>query len=460
MRPAPLIRRLIWLYFFLWVFEGALRFWVLPGLSNPLLIVRDPVVIAIYMIALSAGLMPMNGFATGCFVLSIAAFAFAVVIGHGNVVVALYGVRAAFLHLPLIFVIQRLWRQEDMDALGKVLLWMAVPMAFLAVYQFSSPAESWINQGGMRAHYSTVRPAGTFSFVSGMVAFASLVTAFLANSFTSQRQFGVVRSTAAAGAALAMVAVSNSRTMTFSVGIIFVMMIGLILFRGTRAVSVLMLLGVVGLATSTLSSTEFFDEGTASLKRRFVEASGGKGVLDGAVDRVFGDFATGIAVTEVAEWFGHGVGYGTNAGAQMLTGQRVFLSGETEWTRVVLELGPVLGWIFLIMRMAVAGLMLKAGFKAMRQDNLLPMLLFGAGAMPVVMGQWGIPTNQGFATLIAGFCLAGARLNGGQRKQRSTVVVEPTDAGLTLLGPPFEPALSVTGAGVGLSPSAIQAKEG
>jgi len=459
MRPAPLIRRLIWLYFFLWVFEGALRFWVLPGLSNPLLIVRDPVVIAIYMIALSAGLMPMNGFTAGCFLLSIAAFALAVMIGHGNVVVALYGVRAAFLHLPLIFVIQRFWRQKDMERLGKVLLWMAVPMAFLAVYQFKSPAESWINQGGMRAHYSTVRPAGTFSFVSGMVAFASLVTAFLANSFTSWRQFGVVRSTAAAGAALAMVAVSNSRTMTFSVGIIFVMMIGLILFRGTKAVSVLMLLGVVGLATSTISTTEFFDEGTASLKRRFVDASGGKGVLDGAVDRVFGNFAAGIAVTEVAEWFGHGVGYGTNAGAQMLTGRRVFLSGETEWTRVVLELGPVLGWIFLIMRLAVGGLMLRAGFKAMKQDNLLPMLLFGAGAMPVVMGQWGIPTNQGFATLIAGFCLAGARLGGGPRKQRSAVVVETANRGLTLPAH-AEAALSVTGGLVGLSPSTIQAKEG
>src|SRR5438309_4530609 len=46
------IRALIWLYLVLLIFEGALRKWIVPQLSNPLLIIRDPVVIAIYMLAL------------------------------------------------------------------------------------------------------------------------------------------------------------------------------------------------------------------------------------------------------------------------------------------------------------------------------------------------------------------------------------------------------------------------
>ena len=37
------IRQLLWIYFWLLIFEGALRKWILPGLSNPLLLVRDPV---------------------------------------------------------------------------------------------------------------------------------------------------------------------------------------------------------------------------------------------------------------------------------------------------------------------------------------------------------------------------------------------------------------------------------
>ena len=45
------VQLLLWTYFWLLIFEGALRKWVLPGLSNPLLIVRDPVAI----LAIAAG---------------------------------------------------------------------------------------------------------------------------------------------------------------------------------------------------------------------------------------------------------------------------------------------------------------------------------------------------------------------------------------------------------------------
>ena len=54
------IRRLIWLYFWLLLFEGALRKWVLPQLSNPLLIIRDPVVLLIYLLAIRARVFPRN----------------------------------------------------------------------------------------------------------------------------------------------------------------------------------------------------------------------------------------------------------------------------------------------------------------------------------------------------------------------------------------------------------------
>src|SRR3954470_23434836 len=54
------IRRLIWLYFWLLLIEGALRKWVVPQLSNPLLIIRDPVVLLIYWLAFRARVFPRN----------------------------------------------------------------------------------------------------------------------------------------------------------------------------------------------------------------------------------------------------------------------------------------------------------------------------------------------------------------------------------------------------------------
>ena len=65
------VRRLIYLYLILLLIEGALRKWVLPQLANPLLIVRDPVVILIYIVALSGGVFPRNSFVISISVIAI-----------------------------------------------------------------------------------------------------------------------------------------------------------------------------------------------------------------------------------------------------------------------------------------------------------------------------------------------------------------------------------------------------
>src|SRR5882724_6767303 len=63
------LRRLIWIYFWLLVFEGALRKWIVPSLSAPLLVVRDPVAILIYLQAMRCRRFPLNGLVLGGFFL-------------------------------------------------------------------------------------------------------------------------------------------------------------------------------------------------------------------------------------------------------------------------------------------------------------------------------------------------------------------------------------------------------
>src|SRR5437762_470611 len=55
-------RWLIYLYLFLLIIEGALRKWMVPQFSSPLLLVRDPVVLAIYFLAWRAHIFPRNRF--------------------------------------------------------------------------------------------------------------------------------------------------------------------------------------------------------------------------------------------------------------------------------------------------------------------------------------------------------------------------------------------------------------
>ena len=60
-QQQALLRRMIWLYFALLIIEGALRKWALPSLSAPLLVIRDPVVLLIYVQALRSRQFPVGG---------------------------------------------------------------------------------------------------------------------------------------------------------------------------------------------------------------------------------------------------------------------------------------------------------------------------------------------------------------------------------------------------------------
>ena len=83
------IRRLIWLYIVLWLVEGGLRRWFLPGFADPLLVIRDPVVLAIYYLSYTKRLFPLNSFIYSGLVLVVLSALNALAFGHGNAVVAL-----------------------------------------------------------------------------------------------------------------------------------------------------------------------------------------------------------------------------------------------------------------------------------------------------------------------------------------------------------------------------------
>src|SRR5450756_2342759 len=141
------LRQLIWLYLVLWLIEGGLRRWFLPGLNTPLLLIRDPVVIAIYGVAISRNLFPSNLFMTMGLLLAVLTFFNALTLGHGNPMVAMYGVRCDFLHVPLIFIMGKVLRRKDLIALCKLTRWIAVPYTALLAAQFYQPQDAWVNRG-------------------------------------------------------------------------------------------------------------------------------------------------------------------------------------------------------------------------------------------------------------------------------------------------------------------------
>jgi hypothetical protein len=74
------VRRLIWLYLWLLVFEGVFRKWVLPQFSAPLLLIRDPVVLLIYLSALRARIFPVNIYVISLAIIAVLSWATGIIV--------------------------------------------------------------------------------------------------------------------------------------------------------------------------------------------------------------------------------------------------------------------------------------------------------------------------------------------------------------------------------------------
>src|SRR5437764_9066444 len=146
------IRRLIYLYIFLLVIEGALRKWIVPQFSNPLLLVRDPVVLAIYFLAWRAHVFPRNRFILSLAVIAAISWIVSIFVLDPYLpmsrilLVTAYGFRSNFLHLPLIFIFASVFDADDVRRIGWWILVGMIPMGVLMALQFHSAPDSFINR--------------------------------------------------------------------------------------------------------------------------------------------------------------------------------------------------------------------------------------------------------------------------------------------------------------------------
>ncbi|MGI9087935.1 MAG: hypothetical protein ACR2HH_09385 [Chthoniobacterales bacterium] len=430
------IRQLIWLYFWLLIFEGALRKWALPQLSNPLLIVRDPVLLLAYLLAFRAGVFPLNRwvYAFGIIGLLSIALSFIPLWPYLSplkiALVAGYGFRADFLHLPLMFLMARVLRFEDVKRFGFWTLVVTVPMALIMVGQFHSAPDSFLNRtaGGegemMTSALGKVRTAGTFSFVIGVVAYFALSTSYLVWAALRRDVYKPWLLFAAGSALVIGTAVSGSRSVVGACAVVVGSLAVVILLRRSAVNRLGQTLLVVMVCGLILSKTPIFKEGFNVLSTRFNEVAEATETSIGAglIERVLGDFEEGAFVLTKAPFFGYGLGIGTNAGAKFLTGTQMFLLSESEWARIFLESGPILGLAFVLCRLGLVIYVGRLCLRSVKLGNVLPLLLFSSSFLTLISGQFGQPTVLGFAVFATGLALA-ARLADDE-----TAPAEPIEA--------------------------------
>jgi hypothetical protein len=432
-----LLRQAIWLYIILWLIEGGLRRWFLPGLASPLLLIRDPLAIGIYFLAASNGLFPMNGFITWGAILGALSVANALVLGHGNAFVAVYGARCDFLHVPLIFVIGRVLRHKDLVKMAKISLIISIPFSALLLAQYYQPQDAWVNRGvggdmagagfdGANGHF---RPPGTFSFITGPSLLYPMFTAcWFALLLLRKLPLWLMMSSGAA--ILIAVPFSISRTLFLNVVVVAMAGVGAMITGGRLSGKIIVQFAVAALTlfiVSTQSAT--FKDGMETFSARWETATTDNGGFKEAiVDRMLEDLVGNLGGVQA---YGMGTGFSTNVGQQSLTAKLGFGGSEGEWGRLLYDNGWILGGMLVAYRVALALSVAFASFRAWKRHSTISLVFAATCFQMLVHGHWGQTTTLGAVVIGAGLTLAFARDSGNDSKKR----VEIKSAGRLQTGP-------------------------
>ena len=420
------LKRWIWLYFILLIFEGTLRKWVLPQFSDVFLVIRDPVVLVIYGLSIKARLFPRNNYMLALAIIALLSWLVSLVVLEPYlslkplILVTGFGFRSNFLHLPLIFVIGRALDAEDVKKLGRWVLIGSLPMALLLAIQFNAAPDSAINRTAglgetqqITAGGGKIRPPGPFSFVSGVIFYAALSAAFLLYGAMTRGAYRNWLLYAGGLALVVTIGVSGSRSVLLAVLVVVASLLLIIVVRpgAVNQFGRNLLIAVVVLMVAV--RLPVFKEGIRVLSDRFTAVAEAEEttIAGGLLTRTFSGFTEGFLFIPKAPIGGYGLGIGTNGGAKFLTGRAMFLLTEGEWGRVILESGPILGLAYLAWRTILVFHLGFFSFRQLRRDgNILPVMLYCAGFLSLLNGQFGQPTNLGFAVFVCGLCLAAGNM--------------------------------------------------
>jgi hypothetical protein len=442
--PMPLLKKLFWLYFLLLIFEGALRKWIFPPLSAPLLLIRDPIALMIISEAYRENKWPEKWSAvTGILGAGLVGLCvIQLVAGNNPWFAGLYGLRSYLLPFPVAFIMGENLDEEDLRKFGVMTLWILLPMTLLEIAQYLAPSGSFLNKGAYEGAEqityvgARVRASGTFSFVTGPTSFSPLAAAFIFYGFVNEKLAPKWLLWAAAFALVLSVPVIGSRTLVYELGGV-VVCAGIAALCGVSQLFQSMRVVVPLLAISFLVSLlPLFSEASVNLHQRFAQASNSEGSLTHAVEeRTFGSIIYTIEQTDfTSNPFGSGMGIGAAAITKLTIGMVTFLAGEGEFGRALYELGPFPGLLFMIFRLVLAISIVAAAVARARSHKPLALLLVPLMFGSLLLNLMEQPTEQGFMVIGLAFSL------GALRETRPSVVPTPLLSRRTI-PPRFNPRL-------------------
>jgi hypothetical protein len=330
-----------------------------------------------------------------------------------TVPIAIYGIRSYCLHLPLMFVMPAVMNEDDVLKIGQWIIKMVPLMTVLMIMQFIAPADHFLNRSGAEggeqigSALGKIRMAGTFSYNTGAAKFYLLATAFFVYSYVNGKWLSARWRMITAAAILMVMPISGSRSLMLSFAITMGFTLVGAIFNPRLSSVIARISLVFAVVSSLLVLSPTFQEGLDVFSARWDEGLGATGQFSDAItNRFFGDFSDAFDVTSEVPNFGNGLGIGSNVAAKLKTGDLGFLLAEAEWPRTVMEMGPVLGFSWLIFRCAIAFFLLRQSWIALRRNKTLAWLLLSTCMIDVINATMEQSTSLGFIVFSAGLILA------------------------------------------------------
>jgi hypothetical protein len=418
------LRAVIWTYFFLLIFEGAVRKWI-PPLSAPFLIVRDPLAIYIWIAGSRLRIGERRAWQYfNLFALIISVLGLLQIIGTAiNPLIILYGWRSYVLHIPVIIVLAGLLNEADLKLIGKWVLITAIPMVLLMALQYMAPEASFLNRGAsdmggqISGALGHVRPAGTFSFITGPICFFPIVTAMCIWGLMRADLFPRWSVLAASIANLIVIPVSISRTIAITTGLMIVvallgaMIRGGMEFQPRRLQQIGIALAVAALVIVGLVQVPFVQDAANTFTTRWTQAQGNTGDNSALEERTVSIVTEVLDPISKTSMIGEGIGAGSTVAAA-INGEdgEQFEYGENAAQRSTYELGSWIGPVFVLGRFGLSILLILTSFRLLYRGSILPWLLMVPASINLALGALDQTTTQGFIVVVLGIWLAAAKL--------------------------------------------------
>lgn len=407
-------KKAFWIYLFLLFIEGSMRKWFMPSLSNAWMICREPIVIWTVLSLMNTkylkSIVAKSFMVIGCIM-----FLTTLTLGHQNVMVALFGFRIWFLHIPYIFIMSQKLNREDLIRVCQFLMLIFLPMTLLYVAQWAAPPNSWLNArvGGVVAveEEGTLRPSGTFILGLGAAYYnpvvVSIFVACMYSSFYKKELMLFKKELLFLAISIVVtlaVSVSRGTVVQSAVCAIVVALFVALTGKTTYLKKLLVGFSLIYILFTVVSKVDIGGKNLmAPIINRFEVAAEQEGGTSGILEsRIFEPYKFWNDKGKLLNppLFGYGIGAGSNYGTQTLHIVNSFFSDSKAWglgehsSQIVTnEMGFLFGGIVFVLRIGFCMFLLFSCIKKFKQNkDVLPITLwtlsityFGNGNLNLTM---------------------------------------------------------------------------